>query len=579
MAESTSQNQSAALRQISVDAPRYSGYTSLDTSRREIRLLDIDAELHCRLRTVSLDDKPPYSALSYYWGSPSATVGIAVNGQTVHLRKTLHTFLKTLIEVHDPRTVWLDVLCINQRDFSEQSSQVAMMGDIYIQAQNVYAWLGQGEPDPQYALSYVNSSLDEREAYEQRLVLAGIEQLCFNPYFTRVWIMQECLLNAKVFMMSGIKVADFDSMIQAFETLVSSGTVAIEATKAWTKVNGMFGMREDLRRGKRKPLLQVINLFASQRCQDPRDSIYGFQALSQDGHRLQVDYRSEPIDILIQVISRRNWDCFVSMTQLSQDPMNYANAHMDLGWYLDPGYIPKVKESGRHFNLTEEFRELLERLRIPENQIVKGLKDSASDWLVHRVGLVKPSRLDSRVLYALERKGGIFDRPPASLVYNSLMRKLVPRFNAHIHSVYISFGWDLLVTVNDRNGDVLAAMSGARQLGLELERHKAWSLERAIGLERPESLGADLQMLLSRMARRHVWPCRITFGLHTSRLFLVALSNIRRGNKERWATVKALLTRHGNLERHDDPDAAIGKCNCKRLDDLPSLEPPPWNVP
>lgn len=88
MAATTDLDQSAALWQISVDAPRFSGYTPLETIRRDIRVLDIDSSLHCCLRIVSLDENPSYSALSYYWGSPSATIALVVNGENVQLRRT-----------------------------------------------------------------------------------------------------------------------------------------------------------------------------------------------------------------------------------------------------------------------------------------------------------------------------------------------------------------------------------------------------------------------------------------------------------------------------------------------------------
>lgn len=48
-------------------------YQHLDTSRSEIRLLEIltsepGRPVECRLHTVSLDDNPTFEALSYVWG-------------------------------------------------------------------------------------------------------------------------------------------------------------------------------------------------------------------------------------------------------------------------------------------------------------------------------------------------------------------------------------------------------------------------------------------------------------------------------------------------------------------------------
>jgi hypothetical protein len=41
-----------------------------------------------------------------------------------------------------PRVLWIDAICVNQRDFGERSSQVKRMADIYSKAERVIIWLG-----------------------------------------------------------------------------------------------------------------------------------------------------------------------------------------------------------------------------------------------------------------------------------------------------------------------------------------------------------------------------------------------------------------------------------------------------
>lgn len=192
-AEQAPTGQSAALRQIAVDAPAYRGYRPLDPERREIRVLDLKSNLNCWLRHVSLDDNPPYFALSYYWGFPSATKPITViatdswHHEIVQLRKTLYRFLKSLLRQYGAMTVWLDVICINQRSFDEQSAQVAMMGDIYRQAACVYAWMGNDDADIEYTLRYANlpASMKHSSGFELDNVLSGASQLSMRRYWTR----------------------------------------------------------------------------------------------------------------------------------------------------------------------------------------------------------------------------------------------------------------------------------------------------------------------------------------------------------------------------------------------------------
>jgi len=124
--------------------PNYHGYQPLDHSLRQIRLLQIwyavgTEDIHARLRHVSLDEKPDYHALSYYWGPPDKQKPIYIEGQEVLIRRSLHCFLSVLCEKRQVLPVWLDSICINQRDIAERNLQVSMMGDIYRGAQRVNA--------------------------------------------------------------------------------------------------------------------------------------------------------------------------------------------------------------------------------------------------------------------------------------------------------------------------------------------------------------------------------------------------------------------------------------------------------
>jgi hypothetical protein len=117
----------------------YDAYTPLDPSRREIRLLTIRPGLKCSLATASLNDKPLYYALSYYWGAPGESIAVDVDGTPFQLRKMLYAFFQQLQRHYHELTVWVDVICINQKNKVEQGQQVTMMADIYREAAAVYA--------------------------------------------------------------------------------------------------------------------------------------------------------------------------------------------------------------------------------------------------------------------------------------------------------------------------------------------------------------------------------------------------------------------------------------------------------
>lgn len=180
--------QSRALRQISQEAPRFPDYKPLDASRSEIRLLELRPNARYELRQVSLDDKPHYAALSYYWGAAGETQSIRVNNHEVQLRTHVCQFLASLVKQFGNLTVWLDVICIDQRDFREQSSQVSVMGRIYSQASRVFSWFGESpdidrflcfNPDDGWEWQSLGHSPKHEELY------AGFEQVFKHPYWTR----------------------------------------------------------------------------------------------------------------------------------------------------------------------------------------------------------------------------------------------------------------------------------------------------------------------------------------------------------------------------------------------------------
>lgn len=193
MAESAPSGQSVALRQIAKDAPAYQYYAPLDPTRKEIRLLDLEDEQTCTIRQVSLMTDPVYFALSYYWGPPTSTrpLHIKQDGspkQTVQIRRTVAKFIKSLYRQYGAISVWLDVICINQRSFAEQSAQVALMGDIYKRAKRVYAWMGSLEPDIEYTFSYARADTcgGDADEFDTIKVLEGMEMLFQRPYWTRL---------------------------------------------------------------------------------------------------------------------------------------------------------------------------------------------------------------------------------------------------------------------------------------------------------------------------------------------------------------------------------------------------------
>jgi hypothetical protein len=145
-------------------------YSSLKSDRPEIRLLTIspgrrDDKILCRLDTVSLDDAPTYTVLSYCWGEAAERGHILLHEKTVSLTKSLEIGLRHARNEHEDIVLWVDAICINQENLAEKSVQVRMMGRIYASGKSAFRIMIFPHPEIQ---SYTSPDLARRKRRRQR---------------------------------------------------------------------------------------------------------------------------------------------------------------------------------------------------------------------------------------------------------------------------------------------------------------------------------------------------------------------------------------------------------------------------
>lgn len=349
---------STSLSAISSNAPVFQGYVPLDVARREIRLLDIGPNLTCSLRHASLDDMPLYQAVSYYWGAPGKEMPITVNERVVTLRKTLHRFFEILQRRCTHLTVWVDVLCINQRDRVEQSQQVAMMGNIYQQASSVYSWLGDGDADTDYAMQYLlDLQRGLRDVAKEKTVDRYLNQIFSRAYFQRAWVVQECALNRCLYVVCGEYFLEWESLSTAAPMIAESARLAPFVRTATTETGeqpvSSRGWHEidQLRKRmypqfEKRSIYQLALDFGYTQCADPADKIYAFLSLSDSPGRITVDYNQPALSAVVQVLSG-----------LSHDDYEYS------------------------FNASGSAIELLQQMSLTEEQVLAGLQPCPGDIL------------------------------------------------------------------------------------------------------------------------------------------------------------------------------------------------------
>ncbi|KAF2091412.1 HET-domain-containing protein, partial [Saccharata proteae CBS 121410] len=178
-------------------------YSPLDLNSSEIRLIRIlrleagpsringPPIVHCRLEHQFLSQNPTYEALSYAWGSPKRPRTIFLNDRPIRVTKGLEAALRQFAsEIRDAKEsplLWVDALCINQRDDKEKSQQVTQMARIYSNAKQVLIWLGRESDDSSLAME----TLD----WLHGMYETALESLTGRAWFRRIWVIQEVTLS------------------------------------------------------------------------------------------------------------------------------------------------------------------------------------------------------------------------------------------------------------------------------------------------------------------------------------------------------------------------------------------------
>lgn len=187
-------------------AAQSSPFSPLDPSLRQIRLLRVEpspSDLSAVLETVSLDDDPKYTALSYTWGTElSSGAGIALNGpghgqaSRLPITRNLQVVLEHLCAGQDkPVTLWVDALCINQADVEEKSHQITLMKDVYSKAEATCVWLGPAADDSDLAIATIAELYSARtyvlpDDALSEVQIEAINSLMGREWWSRIWVLQ-----------------------------------------------------------------------------------------------------------------------------------------------------------------------------------------------------------------------------------------------------------------------------------------------------------------------------------------------------------------------------------------------------
>lgn len=185
----------------------------------EIRLLHLDAyddvtqPLHGRLKPTRLSQRPEYVALSYTWADQNGDrtlcdrIFLGNAWTPFAITSNCAAALRRLRSRGSTRVIWIDAICIDQANNGERSHQVSMMRDIYSRAESVAIYLGgdKGQHIDTPAGRLMQRLSDERFRAGKAVSnnwgggfdYHGITDLFGQPYWSRIWVIQEVLLARK----------------------------------------------------------------------------------------------------------------------------------------------------------------------------------------------------------------------------------------------------------------------------------------------------------------------------------------------------------------------------------------------
>ncbi|KAK4159410.1 heterokaryon incompatibility protein-domain-containing protein [Cladorrhinum sp. PSN259] len=314
-------------------------YHPLDSSLKEIRLVQLlpltspsnNTGIVCKLQTVSLLSKPQYIALSYVWGNPAATSRITVNGLPFQATINLVAALRQM-RSKEPILLWIDAICINQKDNSEKSTQIQLMRDIYEGARIVTVWLGESDFHTDRAIKFLsfNAHLRRRRVENEAILaflnatmqietLDALESFFKRDWWGRIWIVQEVALARRALFLCGSQTMLFDDFKDAYVSWsgvfkshrgpLNSRLRRLDALINKTSARVILWQHFlQNRKGVESALERQYSLeYMLEECwnfdsTDPRDKVYAWLGIAPDCIGIVPDYNGEVSQVYVGLV-------------------------------------------------------------------------------------------------------------------------------------------------------------------------------------------------------------------------------------------------------------------------------------
>ncbi|PMD63545.1 HET-domain-containing protein [Hyaloscypha bicolor E] len=326
--------------ELTLNAPYQ--YQPIDP-KDEIRILIVSppassdpTTIHGELFTAKRSDKPPYEALSYCWGAEVFPEMLHLPGGVLAITDNLAAALRQLRHPEQRRHLWVDAICINQRDNQEKNHQVSLMSQVFRNATTVLVWLGKGDENTREAMKTMKQLANSAWEYgipsrvvtedgltgsvlattkvasgfaqsnngiskkivglSETIKFGSFEAYFDQDWFKRLWIIQEFVLAPNLTIHNGemaLSAHDFMLGFSVISLLVSHPTVGETCVARLGNVHLGFLVcmqKEQYWHGKGHNLVLLLDLYSQRQCKLEVDIVYGLLAIATDGAEWPVDY-------------------------------------------------------------------------------------------------------------------------------------------------------------------------------------------------------------------------------------------------------------------------------------------------
>ncbi|KAI0179258.1 heterokaryon incompatibility protein-domain-containing protein [Hypoxylon sp. FL1284] len=324
------------------------------------------------------------------------------------------------------RTLWIDAICINQRDEKERRAHIPLMHSIYHQANRVLVWLGQESDDSNRAISKINDvgqqinvkcppfsnqtlrwsiikkaakGSDVRVDDSNMLLpmtdeeLATIVRLLSRPWFNRLWVRQEIHQANHILAQCGQSTVPWDYLRKVISVVCylkhpdyySSTWKALKKSLMWcTEKRGLS-------------FCQLRIEFEGALCRDPKDRIYGTLGLLTDqtwARRISPNYSKTTTQVYQDVTRFYFQECRdLSILEQCQRGVEFDGHVFAPSWVPDWAMKPPVEKFLVHTRASSHIAPLTIRVVGGTGLRVAGVKVS-DIHATRKLGIISSSPID-----------------------------------------------------------------------------------------------------------------------------------------------------------------------------------------